>query len=73
VPKTRRRSVHQEQKRKWLGDVLPIKKSPVKKPRQDNVSAQAKKDEKEKAEKKCGHVSLYLLSNLLRQSTGLLP
>jgi hypothetical protein len=49
VPKTRRRSDCQEQKCKCVADALPIKKPPVKKPRQDHLSAQAKKEEKKKS------------------------
>jgi hypothetical protein len=52
VPKTRGRSDHQEQKCKCIGDPLPIKKPPVKKPRQDHLSAQAKKEEKKKLKRK---------------------
>jgi hypothetical protein len=60
VPKLRRRSDHQQQKRKCFGDVLPIKKPPVKKPRQDRLHAQAKKEEKEKAEKEDPYMSAYI-------------
>jgi hypothetical protein len=58
--KTRRRSVCQQQKRKCLGYVLPIKKPPVKKPRQDRVSAQVKKEEKEEAEKENAVMLAYI-------------
>jgi hypothetical protein len=51
VPKIRRRSDCQEPICKCIGDALPIKKPPLKKPRQDHLSAQAKKVEKKKAEK----------------------
>jgi hypothetical protein len=46
---TRRRSDHQQQKHKCIGDPLPIKKPPVKKPLKDWLSAQAKKEEKKKS------------------------
>jgi hypothetical protein len=59
VPKTRRRSDHQERKHKCTGDPLPIKKPPVKKPRQDH-SAQAKKEEKKKAEKEDADTLAYI-------------
>jgi hypothetical protein len=58
--KTRRRSDHQEQKHKCVGDPLPIKKPPVKKPRQDCLSAQAKKEKMKKSWKgRCRYASLY--------------
>jgi hypothetical protein len=60
VPKTRRRSDHQEQKHKCIGDQLPIKKPPVKKPRQDHLSAQTKKEEKKKAEKEDADMLDYI-------------
>jgi hypothetical protein len=60
VPKTRRRSDCQEQKRKCVGDALPIKKPPLKKPRQDRLSAQAKKEEKKKTEKEDADVLAYI-------------
>jgi hypothetical protein len=60
VPKTRRRSDCQEQKCKCVADALPIKKPPVKKPRQDHLSAQAKKEEKKKAEKEDADTLAYI-------------
>jgi hypothetical protein len=44
VAKTRRTSARQEQKRKCEGDALPMKKPPVKKPRQNCLSYQEHED-----------------------------
>jgi hypothetical protein len=60
VPKTRRRSDHQEQKRKCVGDELPIKKPPLKKPRQDRLSAQARREEKKKTKKEDADMLVYI-------------
>jgi hypothetical protein len=60
VLKTTRRSDCQEQKCKCLGDPLPIKKPPLKKPRQDRLSTQAKKEEKKKAEKEDADMLAYI-------------
>jgi hypothetical protein len=60
VTKTRRRSDCQEQKCKRVGDALPIKKPPAKKPRQDCLSTQANKEEKKKAEKEGADTLAYI-------------
>jgi hypothetical protein len=44
---TRRTSARQEQKRTRQGDELATKKPPVKKPRQNRLCSQAKKEEKQ--------------------------
>ena len=58
---TRRRSAHQEeQKRKCEGDAPPMKNPPVKKPRQNCHSHQAKKEEKKQAEKEHADELAYI-------------
>jgi hypothetical protein len=58
--KTRRSSACQEQKRRCEGDELAIKKPPVKKPRQNCISPQAKKKEKKQAEKEHADTLAYI-------------
>ena len=57
---TRRTSARQEQKRTHEGDELATKKPPVKKPRQNGLSPQAKKEEKKRAEKEHADTLAYI-------------
>jgi hypothetical protein len=58
--KTRRTSARQEQKCIDEGDELATKKPPVKKPRQNRLSPQAKEEEKKRAEKEHADTLAYI-------------
>jgi hypothetical protein len=58
--KTRRTSACQEQKCRCEGDELAMKEPPVKKPRQNCISPQAKKEEKKQAEKEDADTLAYI-------------